>query len=455
MENDRIRVLLIEDNPEHVCLVRQMLAEVRNTRFDLEHVDRLSKGIECLVQGDFQVALLDLSLPDSQGFDTFAALHAEAPGTPIVVLTSIDGEMADRTVQEGAQDYLVKGHVDSSLLGRSIRYAIERHQILKDLNHWKRDWENIFHSISNPTLILDPKHVVISANCAAEKVAGKSQDELKGKKCYEIFHGMSHPPDICPMEKMLLSHPLEMKAVEVEIPGWAYMISCSPVFDKEGRLEKIIHTATNIAKLKQAEEEYKRNCEKLQRVLGETVYSLASALEKRDQYTAGHQRRVAHLARAIGQEMQLSHKQVEGIRIAGSLHDIGKIYIPAEILTKPSRLTSLEFALIKTHSQVGYDILENIEFDWPIAEAVLQHHERLDGSGYPGGLSSKETILEAKILAVADVVEAMSSHRPYRPTHGLEKALEEISQGRDVTFDGDIVDIVFKLFNEKDFTFDN
>jgi putative nucleotidyltransferase with HDIG domain len=174
-------------------------------------------------------------------------------------------------------------------------------------------------------------------------------------------------------------------------------------------------------------------------------------IESRDPYTAGHQQRVTQLVSALAQEMGLSEKEVEGVKMASLIHDIGKISIPAEILSKPGKLTEIEFSLVKTHAQAGYEILKDIEFPWPIAQIVLQHHERLDGSGYPLGLKDKKILLEAKIIGVADVVEAMASHRPYRPGLGIEKALEEISQKKGILYSPEVVDICIKLFTEKGF----
>jgi len=202
------------------------------------------------------------------------------------------------------------------------------------------------------------------------------------------------------------------------------------------------------------EEERKRAKQKLQKTLEETIYALASAIEMRDPYTAGHQKRVTKLACAIAKEMGLSKEQIEGIRMAGLIHDIGKISIPSEILTKPGKLNDLEYSLIKTHPQAGYNILKGIEFPWPVAQIVLQHHERMDGSGYPQGLCGKDILLEARILAVADVVEAMSSHRPYRPAYGIDKALEEISKNKGILYDPEVVNACLRLFNQKGFKFD-
>ena len=208
-----------------------------------------------------------------------------------------------------------------------------------------------------------------------------------------------------------------------------------------------------IAKRKQAEEELRQSHARLRRTLEGMVNALVSAIEMGDPYTAGHQRRVTKLACAIAKEMDLPEEQIEGIRMAGLIHDLGKINVPAQILGKPGPLTELEYGLIKVHPQVGHDALMMIDFPWPVAQIVLQHHERMDGSGYPSGLSGEEIILEARILAVADVVEAMVSERTYRPPRGIDEALEEISQNRSILYDSDVVDVCLKLFTEEGFTF--
>ena len=191
----------------------------------------------------------------------------------------------------------------------------------------------------------------------------------------------------------------------------------------------------------------------LRRSLEQSIETIAATVESRDPYTAGHQRRVGELAVAIAREMGLSEDKIQGLHLAAIIHDLGKIHIPAEILAKPGKLSDIEFELIKTHPQAGYDILKNVEFPWPIADIVWQHHEKLDGSGYPQGLKGDQILLESKILTVADIVEAMSSHRPYRSTLGIKNALEEIARGRSVKYDPVVVDTCLMLFAEKKFKF--
>jgi putative nucleotidyltransferase with HDIG domain len=202
---------------------------------------------------------------------------------------------------------------------------------------------------------------------------------------------------------------------------------------------------------REAEEQLNRKLDSLRQAMGATLRTLAQAVETKEPYAAGHHKRVADLARTIAMEMGLSDESLEGIRTAGILHDIGKITLPAEILNKPGKLSATEFQQAKTHSQTGYDILKEVEFPWPVARIVWQHHERLDGSGYPLGLKGDEILPEARVLAVADVVEAMASHRSYRPMPGLDKAFDEIGTQRGILYDPAVVDACLRIFREKDF----
>jgi len=204
---------------------------------------------------------------------------------------------------------------------------------------------------------------------------------------------------------------------------------------------------------KQAIERNKRAEIRLRDALTKSIEALSLAIEKRDPYTAGHQKRVSELSVAIAKEMGLPKEQIEGLRLGALIHDIGKIQIPLEILSKPGKLNELEYQIIKTHPRAGYEIIKHIDFPWPIAEMILQHHERMDGSGYPMGLKNGEIILEARIIAVADVVEAMSSHRPYRSALGIEAALQEIEKNKGKLYDPQVVDACIKVFKKKGFKF--
>lgn len=209
---------------------------------------------------------------------------------------------------------------------------------------------------------------------------------------------------------------------------------------------RVLREWNHIAARKEAEK-------RLQNVLWQTVESLALMVEKRDPYTSGHQRKVSELSTAIARKMNLSEETVQGIRIAGILHDIGKLMVPLEYLNKPGKLAPLEFSIIKTHPQHAYDMLKTIDFPFPVDQVVLQHHEKYDGSGYPQGLRGDEILLEARIITVADVVEAISSHRPYRPALGIRAALEEISTYSGSSYDPNVVKACLELFQTGEFHF--
>jgi len=227
----------------------------------------------------------------------------------------------------------------------------------------------------------------------------------------------------------------------------------SVIRDENGRPISILGEARDITQRKLDEEKLVKSYEATKKALDDAINTMVKIVELRDPYTAGHQQKVAGLATAIAGEMKLEDARIEQLRTAALIHDIGKMYIPSDILSKPGKLSEIELGLIKTHSKSGYDIVKGMDFPAAVALAVLQHHERLDGSGYPSQLKGADTLLEAKILAVADVVEAMASHRPYRPALGVDKALEELSNGKGKLYDPDVVDTCIELLNSGKFAF--
>ena len=223
----------------------------------------------------------------------------------------------------------------------------------------------------------------------------------------------------------------------------------APIREENGGTAGTVLVFRDITERKRMEEERQHGIERMRMALGATVQAMAAVVETRDPYTAGHQRHVADLARAIATEMGLASDQIDGIRTACTIHDIGKISVPAEILSKPVKLSEIEFNLIKIHPQSGYDILKDIDFPWPVARMVLEHHERINGSGYPQGLSGDKLLIESRIIAVADVVEAIASHRPYRAGLGISTALDEIGKNKSVLYEPEVADACLKLFKER------
>jgi len=240
----------------------------------------------------------------------------------------------------------------------------------------------------------------------------------------------------------------------IELPDGQRMfllVNGAPIFDEQGRIREVVLIIDDITKYRQAEEKIQQGLKQLEKSMGETIKAMSTVVETRDPYTAGHHDKVARLADAIAKKMNLSEEMIRGIQMAGVIHDIGKMYIPADILSKPGKLSNIEMQLLKTHSQSGYDIMKHIDFPWPVARIILEHHERMDGSGYPNGRSNNDILLESRIVAIADVVDAMASHRPYRTALGIDMALREIEKNKGLLYDTDAVDACLMLFREEGF----
>ncbi len=274
---------------------------------------------------------------------------------------------------------------------------------------------------------------------------------------YQLLRNVRETPDFQGIPVILITAKpgLEAKLKGLEHGADSYLTKPVNIRELDARIRNLVAVRSfQQTRLRLGElEERRLGFERLRRALDATVQAVATVIEMRDTYTAGHQKRVDHLAQALGAEMGLSADRLEGLHTAAIIHDIGKIAIPAEILSKPSKLTATEFSWIQTHPKAGHDIIKDIEFPWPVGRMILEHHERLDGTGYPNRRKGQEILLESRILSVADVVEAMSSHRPYRPAVGTDAALAEISEKRGAAFDPDVCDACLRLFRDKGYKF--
>ncbi len=344
--------------------------------------------------------------------------------------------------------------------------TVARQGIIRDITERKRAKEALvesegklnamLHSIDDHMSMVDKDLNIVWANKTTRKIFG---NHIIGKKCYEVYRKRKEPCEPCCTLKAFQDgkvhrHDIQVMDKDGEII-YFYCTANVALRDREGNPTAVLEVSRDTTQLKKAEKELKQSFKKLQKIFKGTTNALTAAVEIRDPYTAGHQQRVTELTVTIAKEMGLSEDQIDGINISALIHDIGKINVPTEILSRPARLTRLEFKMVKTHPRLGYDVLKEIEFPWPVAKIVLQHHERMNGSGYPRGLKNNDILLEARILAVADVVEAMVSHRPYRPAHGIDEALKEISQNKGVLYDSYVVDVCLKLFTEKGFKFED
>ena len=335
---------------------------------------------------------------------------------------------------------------DGSLRGYQgiIRDITDRKRIETHL----REQALIFENIHDGIIMTDLEGNIVRWNPAAERMFGYYKDEVFKKTigvlATKVVQGTLRD------DRWTGEIDFTRKDGTVGICETTFI----PLRDQGDEIIAMFGVCRDITERKQTEDRLQESYENLRETLIATVNILASTIEMKDPYTAGHQRRVTTLACAIAEEMGLSDDQFDGLRMAGLIHDLGKINVPAEILSKPGHINDIEFSIIRYHPQICHDILKTIELPWPVAQIVLHHHERMDGSGYPQGLKADDIMLEARILAVADVVEAMASHRPYRPALGIKQALEEITKNKGILYDPTVVDICKKLFTKNKFRFE-
>jgi len=371
-------------------------------------------------------------------------------------------EMLSQIQNRDTELELHRKHLQDLVTQRTEELARTNIDLQQELADRKRAEEAVRKSEENYRLLFESagQGILISkgetlqlANAALAEISGYPREIITTRP----FTSFIHPHD----RAMVLDRHLRRLKGETPETDYQFRIVASNGTEKWLQINSRIISwdggpaslsfITDVTERKRAEEELQRTLESLRKAFGTTVQVMVSAVESRDPYTAGHQIRSADLARAIATEMGLPQEKIDGIRMAGSIHDIGKLSIPSEILSKPTKLTDIEFSLIKEHSRQGYEILKDVESPWPLAEIVYQHHERMDGSGYPRNLKGDDILMDARIMAVADVVESMASHRPYRPGLGIDIALEEIEKNRGTLYDADAVDACLRLFREKGF----
>lgn len=448
MEN-MLSVLVVDDD---VALSKTLADILRVKGYAPTAVGTGKAALEQLERAMPLAAVIDLRLPDIDGLEVLQRIKKVSPDTECIVLTGYASESsAIEAINLGAYSYIRKPYdVDQLLL--TIQRAVERKAAEQALRESEEQYRQLVENASDIIFASDLEGHFTSSNPAASRVYGYTLEEILHLNVAGIVD-----PEYLPLLRRKIrpksqsahhTEPYELLTNSKDgSPVWVE-VSTRLVL-RDGQPAGVEGIARDVTARKQAEDELQRSLERLQRTLEQTVYSLAAAVETRDPYTAGHQRRVADLASAVAMELGLSEHQTRGVHMAGLIHDVGKIHIPAEILSKPTRLTEVEWSLVKTHPQVGHDILKSIEFPWPVAQIVLQHHERIDGSGYPVGLSGEDILREARILAVADVVEAMVSHRPYRPARTLEEALQEIEENRGTLYEAHSVDACLRVIAKK------
>ena len=414
MYPEKITILIIEGNPADARLIKEVLAEGNSGAFDLKYADRLSDGLKKISEEDFDIVLLDLSLPDSTGLETITSISEKNKDIPLIILTGIDNlDVATGALDIGAQDYLVKGQFDGASLSRSIRYAMERKKIEVELKKSESKYRLLFNNMTTGfalgEIIYDKKgHLIdfrfLEVNSAFEKLVGQKASSLIGKTVKNTIPGeVQYWIDAYSKVVQTEEH-ISFQNNSEGLDKWYELWAFSPAKNQAAAI------FTDITERRQAEVGIKENLSKLKITFEQTITTLGNIIEIKDPYTSGHQKKVAAISMVIAKNLGLTGEAIEAIRLASLIHDIGKISIPASILSKPGKLTDIERAMIETHPKTGYDIVKEIDFPQPIAEIILQHHERINGSGYPSGLKGYGIMLEAKIIAVADAFEAMTSH---------------------------------------------
>jgi PAS domain S-box-containing protein/putative nucleotidyltransferase with HDIG domain len=356
----------------------------------------------------------------------------------------------------------VIAELSASLMTNDKGIPIGFRGVIRDVTgrrHIESEWKQsnfIVNASKDWMTLINSNYEYMAVNDAFCRAHGKTRDKIVGSTVAQIWGKetfdqlFKNSIDRCFAGEEI--H-YETSFDKDQFKAQHFEVNCYPFHNKRGLIDNAVVVTHDITKIIQAESSMKESLSRLQGALEKTVDCLISAFEMRDPYTAGHQRRVAELALAIAQEMDLNEDAIHGIYLASIVHDIGKIHMPIEILSKPTPLTDTEFSIIKMHSHVGSEILKKADFSWPIDKIVLQHHERLNGRGYPDGLIKDEIIFEAQIIAVADVVEAMSSHRPYRPALSIDIAIDEIIANKGILYNENVVDVCVDLFRNKEFEF--
>ncbi len=475
MNNFINKILIVEDDDGLRVLIQNLL---KQDNVIIDGVKFGSEAIKWALGNQPSLLVLDYKLPDMKASELIEILKGKNADVNYIIITGHgDIKIAVELMKLGVKDYLIKDLNFLDFLPAVVtRVAdeIKKEHKLKEaeeaLYRSEESYRLLSESLIDVIWMTDIDLNIIYISNSVTNLLGYRPEELLNEKVFKVltpdsvkalkyyyentikdFYNSSGSTKISNPE--LNNAILELEQIHKENFNIWTEVRISFMFDSKNNITGISGVTRDITGRKEALRALSESFKTLTRALEASIEAMGKTTEIRDPYTAGHQKRVGLLAYEIAKLMNLSNDQKEGVRLAGAIHDIGKIYVPAEILSKPGKISDNEFNILKTHSQVGYDILRTIDFPWPIAQIVLQHHERIDGSGYPQGLKNDDILLEAKIIGVADVVEAMASYRPYRPALGIDKALEEIMKNRDKIYDPKVVDVCYDLIMNKGFKF--
>ena len=450
----KAKILIVEDEGIVAKNIQVMLTDLGYgiSEFVLSGEAAVKKAEE--MQPD--LILMDIKIKgDLDGIKTAKKIQ-ELFDTPIVFLTAyMDEATLKRAKMIEPYGYLLKP-IGEKELYTTIEIALYKSKMLRELKEREHWVSTVLKSIGDSVITVNKEGQITFLNPAAEFLTRWKHKEALGKDLFERLNiitdeNENHRVEKLDRKRMVKSDNYIDEAILVDSKGVEKPVEYSeaPIIDDRRKIRGNVLILRDITEKKNYEKKLKQGMEYLRKYMEGSIQAISKIVEMKDSYTSGHQKRVARLSLVIAKEMGFEEERIEGLRMAAEIHDIGKIQLPSDLLSKPNKLSELEMSIIKTHSKAGYDILKKIKFPYPIADIVHQHHERMDGSGYPLGLSGERILLEARIIAVADVVEAMSSHRPYRPALGIDKALEEISKKKGILYDSTVADACLRLFSKK------
>lgn len=464
------KILVVEDYEGLRKLVQK---ELERYGFITDGVNSGEEAIKWVKNNNKSLVIMDYKLPDMSAEEVIKELVDEKVNVHFIIMTGYgDIKVAVEMMKLGVKDYIIKDSSFLDLIPNAAKRVISdlenEIKLIKAEDALKSSEENyrlLAESVND--LIwkadLDLKFTYVSQS--VKRMLEYSPDELLNIKLEKLLTKESakrlHDFYDKAIHKKEGNDHVNSKSQMIELEQrkktgttvWTE-ISVSLIYDSNKRVNGFMGVTRNITERKIAEQKIAQSFKDLRNLLEASIQAMGKATEIKDPYTAGHQRRVGILSYEISKRMKLTEEQCEGVRLAAAIHDFGKIYVPAEILSKPGILSENELCIIKSHPEVGFDILKTIDFPWPIAKIVLQHHERINGSGYPNGIKGDDISIEAKIISVADVVEAMASHRPYRPALGLKEAIKEIKKNRGILYDPKIVDICIDIITSPNFKFE-
>ena len=459
--------ILIADSDPAVCKMVDLISV--GFGWDVDIASTGAEAVDLVKQRSHQIFVIDMQMPGLSGLELTQIIMKQETAPAILMLAgNADVDQAVVALKAGVFNYLQKDMVNVYQLKKSLKRAAlyhekrswsitvrrERERTFRDINAANKRFLGIMDLSSDLILILNSESKqIVDCNAAASNQLGYSHKELLSLHFQDICKNFS----ISLLDDLKRNQNVDEQVIYEEVlikkNGDSFPVGISIEHACIEAGDYISMIVRDISERKRLEQERQHYFDQLNTTLAQTIQMIALAVEKRDPFTAGHQQRVSNLAAGIAEVMGLDEGKVYGVKMGALIHDIGKINISAEILSKAAKLNAIEYSIVKLHTTVGFEIVKEVDFPWPISKIVSQHHERIDGSGYPYGLMSDEIALEAKIVGVADVVEAMDSHRPYRPARGIEMAMEEITRNKGIIYDSAVVEACLICLEQKEYKF--